>query len=355
MFDYLTAPIGVGRHRIRLPRYPYVQNGLRANLIKHQEYYRGEIQRVDSRHLLVRLIQSSPLPWSASDRSFLDSARDIMYEVANSLDLTSSVNRGKIHYPGAFYGLGVSESIMVHDEEFDTYTTWQDLRPIRVHRHPVVEPGLQPLDGETREAMGWGAISINYPMLMWVFRKWRDSEESHLDDFRLSVAHFVMMVVLPSMMEDHLDGVVFNRLYDRLLGTTSLTDEKKSAFYQIDYVDKLDDSLDEYLSQLYRKGLSLEDLLSSIPTIHHDTYYALTSPPDVVFNNQTLWWFWVAYLPIIKFWCAYDFLTESRRNKTEQKSLLKTIVRTQRSRWLPGDVDDELAVDFEVLKEWLTA
>jgi len=355
MFDYLTAPMGVGRHRIRLPRYPYVQTGLKANLLKHQAYYSSQLQRVDSRHLLVRLIQSSPLPWSAADRSFLDATRDLMYEVANALDLTSNVSRGKVQYPGAFYGLGVSEAIMVHDTPFDHYLDWREMRPVHVHRHPVTGLHLQPLDGETREASGWAAISINYPMLMWTFRQWRLSNDSFIEDYQLSVAHFVMMVVLPGMMGSHLDGVVFNRMYNDLFELKDRAPDEKSAFYLIDYQSKLDESLEEYLSQVGRKSLSLEDLLSSIPTIHHDTYYGMTHRPDVIVNSQTRWWDWVAYMPVLKVWCAYDYLTENRRNRTEQKDLLKTIVRTQRSRWLPEDLAVEMEIDFVLLTDWLTA
>lgn len=355
MFDYLSAPMGVGRHRIRLPRYPYVQNGLMANLLKHQKYYRNNTNRVDSDHLLVRMIHGSPLPFSAADRTFINAAGDLMYEVSNSLGLTSNVNRGKVHYPGIFYGLGVSETIMVHDEEFDHYRPWDELRPVRIHRHPGSRSSLYPLDGESKETSGWAAISINYPMLMWVYRQWRLTDESYIEDYDLSIAHFVRMIILPWMVEDHLDLSVFNRLYNGLFKVEDDDRDIKNPFYQIDYQDKLDESLEEYLSQIDRRNLSLEDLLSSIPTVYRETYYSVIQPPDVISNSQTYWWFWVAYLPTLKFWVAYAYLTENKRNLTEQRSLLKLLTRTQRSRWLPKDVADEMSMDFLMLEEWLAA
>ena len=355
MFDYLSAPMGVGRHRIRLPRYPYVQNGLKANLLKYQQYYQENVYRVSSDHLLVRMIQGSPLQWAAEDRLFLNAARDLMYEVSNSLELTSNVSRGKTHYPGVFYGLGVAESIMVHDEAFDVFTPWDELRPVRVHRHPGSGTDLYPLDGDSPEVSGWAAISINYPMLLWVYRQWRLTDKAYIDDYALSTAHFVRMIILPWMVEDHLDLSIFNRLYNGLFKVEDETRDRKTPFYQIDYQDKLDESLEEYLSQIDRRNLSLEELLSSIPTAHHETYYSLLGVPDVITNSQTRWWFWIAYLPTLKFWCAYDYLSDNNRNLTEQKALLKELIRTKRSRWLPKEVEDEISFDLVMLEEWLTA
>lgn len=353
MFDYLTAPREVGRYRILLPRYPYVQNGLKENLIKHQTYYRERLSRVASDHLLVRLINGSPLPWSTEDRLFLTAASDLMYEVAGSLDLTTNVNRGKLHHPGHFYGAGVSEAIMVHDAAFDTYQDWRTLEPIRVHRHPVTDLHLQPLDGGSRGASGWAAISINFPMLMWVFRKWRDSDESYIEDYRLSVAHFVGRVILPSMMGHHLDVIILNRLYNDLFGFRDTGEDDKGSFYLIDYEKALDDSLEQYLSRIDRKGLPLEDLLASLPTVYHDTHYGVLAPPDVIMNSQTIWWHWVAYMPLLKVWCAYDYLIDNRRNRTERNHLQRNIARSLRSRWLPKDVESDLQKDMGLLKDWM--
>lgn len=355
MFDYLSAPLGVGRHRIRLPRYLYVQNGLRENLLKHQTYYRKNLTTVDNRNLLVRLIHSSPLPFLTSDRHFLDAAKDLMYEVASSLDLTTNVSRGEVHYPGPFYGLGVSEAILVHDEHFDTYVEWQTLKPIRIHRHPVTGLHLQPLDGESRGASGWASISINYPMLMWMYRQWRLSDESFIEDYQLSIAHFVAMVLLPSAMGDHIDNVIFNRLYNDLFKLRDLDAENKSSFYLIDYEEKLDESLEDYLSQIGRKTLSIEELLSSIPMVVSDTLYDITRSPDIIQNNQTIWWLWASFIPVNKVWVAYDYLSDNKRNRSESKDLLRSIKRTQRSRWLPKDLEEEVSKELKDLEDWLTA
>lgn len=353
MFNYLRAPIGVQRHRVRVPRWPYVQTGLMENLIKHQRYYRGRLQRVPSDHLLVRMIHGSPLPWSVEARPFLDSAKNMMYEVANSLDLTSNVSRGELQYPGPFYGMGVRESIMVHDTAFDTYSDWETLRPVRVHRHPVTGLFLQTLNGDERDAKGIASISINYPMLMWVYRCWRASDQSSIDDYELSIAHFVQMVVIPGMMEDHLDLVIFNRLYNDLFSLRDRGEDEKGSFYLIDYEDKLDGSLEAYLSQIGRKTLALEELLSSLPTIYHDTFYGVLPQVDVITNSQTMGWLWVSYLPVIKYWVAYDYLNDNRRNQTPLRELQRTLKRTLRSRWLSNEVERELDGDLLLIQDWL--
>lgn len=359
MLSQLNQPLGVGRYRIRLPKAVYVQNGLTENLLRQRRHYQNRIQRVDNRHLLVRLIQNSPLPYKSDARPFLDAAKDLLYELASAFKLTSNVSVGEVHHPGVFYGTGVYEAISLHDEPFDVYQDWRTLSPIRILNHPVSGTHLQLPDGSDRQANGYATIAINYPMLMWVYRHWRlDESVSMVDDSHLSVGHFVHMHLLPGCLEDHLDGVIFNRLYNDLLVFEDTGGDEAGSMHLIDYSEALDGVLAGYMDRLERETLSVEELIASVPVVGHETLYETLRLPDLIVNQQTRWWCWMAQVPVLKWVVVYQYLTGSRRDVSFERDTERLLRRTLRGRWIPNGlerVESHLESEFELIREWLAA
>lgn len=354
MLDQFTRPTGVGRYRLALPRFLRPKNGLIENLLKQQTYEREHLNGLPSNHLLVRIIHGSPLPWNKEDREFVRAARDRMYEVAGIYKCTSSVSEGDLHHPGVFYGEGVKECVLLHDTAFDTTEDWKTLKPIRVLSHPVTSLNLQPLTGEEREAMGYAVVSVNYVMLMWMYRQWvKDTAYSQIDEYQLSAGHFLRMFVLPSALESHLDLTIFNRAYNDLFTLADSGYDEKPSFYLVDYQKEVDETLEQWLRLIDRKPLTVEEVLRAFPMVVGETLYDWVELPEILVLKQTRWAIWLSWIKVIKFLVALDYLTNNRKNRTFRNDLLRLIQRTERSRWVPSHLEEiqmELESDFDLIK-----
>lgn len=354
MLDQFTQPTEFDRYRLALPRFLRPQNGLRENILKTKTTFRGKLQRVPSDHLLVRLILSSGVPYKSDSRYYLDQVKDDLYDAAKAFNLTSEVSMGKPFEPGVFYGDGIKECIILHKTPFDIGVPWQDLSPIRIYDHPVTDLNMQPLDGGERTANGRATIAINYPMLLWMYQQWRHSDESVIDDWRFSTPHFVRMWLLTGLIDDHMDCVVVNRLYNDLFVLPDLGGDKRNAFFMADYGEELDRALGDWMNVIERKTLTASEMIRSIPLISGRSWQSLMFPPDIYTNAHVMWAYWSMWLKTIKLIVGLDYISQNRRNTEFHRDLTRWIERTQRSRWLGPSLNDygeEMRIEFERLKE----
>jgi hypothetical protein len=334
--------------------WPYVRDGLRANIGQIISFYRGNPQAVRGDHLLVRLIQSVDVPLSLDLERYYDNVDEVSLHLSKTLNLTSSLAKGKI-WDGVFYGPGTSEVIIAHDDSFDLDNArkdWQNVTPVRVLRHPKSDLYLNLPDGQrnTTES-GIAVISINIPLLMIQYYSFRQAywleDSTKLDPRTLMM--FIHMYVLPNMLFSHLDQALFNRI-DRLSKKEPMGQVlKRHPFALIDYTYKVDQTYMEVLKNLKNHEMNLVGILQSVPAAARKNMEEAMSVPDMAPTRQVVWALALARLPMLDFVLSQAHWPPAVKNESEINNLNRTF-----QRWKYGRVfDDALPPDLraDVIEE----
>ena len=174
-------------------------------------YYQSRISRVTSQHLLCRLLMQAYASETLDIYAFTDRAETRSDHLVRTYNLTSTLSYGKLHDSVFYYGC--KELIIYDNSSFDiddAYKNWKHTVSIRVLEHPIENMSLMLPDSEERNReRGLAVISVNIPKMLVQLRAFF---ESHKDNTRLGIEHFVKMYVLPKMLYSHTDLTLFNRL-----------------------------------------------------------------------------------------------------------------------------------------------
>lgn len=281
---------------VSVPEWRYVHDGLKKNLQVVQDYYRKYASHVDGSHFLLKLIYSAGVQRATPIERFYDYQMSRFAGIAMSNKMTSSVSRGNL-FEGVFYGKNVKEVIFAHDEDFDPFeaqANWESLAPIRVLSHPVTNLDLLVPDGNVRSTdEGVAVIAINVPMLLIQYREYRKREEARAGEIGenpKSDPMFVYNYPLANMMASHLDGVIFNRLYNRLMGIPNGTPIGRHSMFLSDYEPFLDRVQERQLENLKNSTYwHFDGLMKQIPLVGTENLSTYAHLPDVAVTHQAAW------------------------------------------------------------------
>jgi hypothetical protein len=330
--------------------WPYVKEGLRANVGQVIRYYRGNPQAVKGDHLLVRLIQTAAMPLSMSYERYYANVDAISLDLSMPLKLTSSLYKGQI-WDGVFYGPGSDEIIIAHTDSFNidkAYKDWQNVTPVRVLRHAKSDLYLNLPDGQhnTTES-GTAVIAVNIPLLMCQYYAFRQSymigAEEGMDT--RSIMMFVHMYVLPNMLFSHLDQALFNRI-QRLADLTPMGQTlRKHPFALIDYSQKLDQCYTAVLQNLRGQEKDLVGILQSVPAAARKNMEEAMQVPDMAPTRQVMWALAVSRLPMLDFVLGQTHTTPQTKNQSEVNNLNHTFLRWKMGRIFEGVMPADMQAD----------
>lgn len=288
-----------------------VRAGLQANLGKVVQFYRNAPMAVRADHFIVRLLQSITVSKLMPLERFYSNV-DGLYSLnlGMALKMTSEISRGHV-FDGDFYGPDSTEVLIAHTTEFDPFQAdryWQNLRPIRVLRHPRSDLGLNLPDGEkSGSEYGIAVLAINVPMLAVQWRAFwtREQFEAQLKGTSpRGVTHFVHQYVLPNMLYSHLDYVLFNRIDNLLQGRPMGEATEKHSFALPHWERQLNAVQTTMLDQLARNTKDFTTTLYNIPALSQANLLEVMKVPRLVPTRQVEWALSLSRLP------ALDFLTE---------------------------------------------
>ncbi len=277
------------------PAWEWLRRGLTQNLNKTVAYYRRFPGRVDGSHFLIKLIYTMAMPRNLSEDRFYAVAQSKALPVSQNLRMTSSLSRGDL-FDGVFYGDGVKEILIAHDENFDyrwAAQNWRNLQPIKVLRHPKSDIGINVPDGVSNsDEEGLAVIAINVPMLVLQYQQFTIYEEELTDitgESPRGVTHFIYSYPLTNMLYSHLDVAIFNRLYNLLIGAPVGESRIKHSFALPDYSQKLMEIQLNQIRALERNPRRFDAMLKMIPMVSSPDLSELSTLPDTAPTRQVVW------------------------------------------------------------------
>jgi len=317
---------------VSVPDWNYLKAGFQASLGMAVSFYRTYSGRVDGSHFLIKLIYGVGVPRALPIDRFYAMASSKALGVAMANKMTSSISRGEI-FNGVFYGKGVKEVLIGHDEEFDydeAVANWQTLCPIRVLQHPKSDLGLNIPDG-TGDGLeeGMAVIAINIPMLAIQYRQWSEIETARAEsvgDSPKSITHFIYSYPLTNMLYSHLDTALFNRLYNLLNGIPLASVNKKHSFFLTDYSNKLNVVQKKQLEILANSQRKFNGVLQTIPMVSCDTLADLAVLPDVALTRQVIWALALSRLEMLSFLFKSSRMNPRVRNAAEVNRIVRNFI-----------------------------
>lgn len=314
---------------VTVPDWDYLRAGFLTSLATVTSFYRSHAGRVDGSHFLIKLIYGVGVPRALPLDRFYAMCQRVSLGVAMANKMTSSVSKGDL-FKGVFYGKGVTEVLIGHDEDFDfedAAKNWQQLRPIRVLSHPKSDLGLKIPDG-TGDGLeeGVAVIAINIPMLALQYRQWSEIEWARAEeagDSPAGITQFIYSYPLTNMLYSHLDVTLFNRLYNLLNGIPLASINAKHSFFLTDYTNKLNKVQKQQLDILSRSQRKFNGMLETIPMVSCSTLAELAHLPDIAPTRQVIWALALSRLEMLSFLFKASALEPRTRNGAEVNRIVR--------------------------------
>jgi hypothetical protein len=337
--------------------WPYVKQGLRANVAQIVSYYRGNPQAVKSDHLLVKIIQSMDIPFSVGYDRYYALADASALDLSMVLKLTSSLYKGQV-WDGVFYGPGSQEIIIAHVGDFNyenIQKEWMNVQAVRVLRHPKSDLYMNLPDGKqnTTES-GPAVIAINIPLLMCQYYWFR--QNYFLPDYNEPDAHtdmmFVHMYVLPNMLYSHLDQALFNRI-DKMNKREDFGQPlKKHPFVQLNYDHRVDHSYAVVLNNLKRQEKNFVGILQNVPAVIRENMESVMHVPDMAPTRQVIWALAISRFPALDFVLSQAHRTPQTKNQSDVDRVNRTFLLWKNMRVFEGVMPPDMQAD--VIREMQT-
>lgn len=263
------------------PRRGYINDKLTENINKYRDYRSHQIGRINSNHLLYKLITALR---SGAVTNPIDSSTGfdkLVYQVASSLDITTPFNRGSVFTNSVFYPDCHEIITYVPDARLELMYLdgWQNLQPIRVLRHPVTDPtffDLGVMNPAFLDNGGICVINVDIKALMVQYNLYRLTYPAG------SIEGYLTQYALRNMMPSHLDVVYFNNVLLEFGMIKPCTVRTNLPFAQTDVKSLMGEIGKLTYKNLVTQSPTLMDTLTSIPAYQQDNYYkavpALASP-----------------------------------------------------------------------------
>lgn len=273
-------------------RFKDVESRIVEDVSKVMDYYRTGTSFVKTDHLLVKLIMSMNVPLTYPLDQYYDVAIARSLQVANMLNLSSSINHGK-WFDGVFYN-GCPEIILAYTDEDrpqELAKGWRNLSPVKVLECPISNLWYMLPDGQKHNTeRGLAVISINIPELMLMFRCFilNELRLQAEDDERpkLGIRNFIGKYVIPNMLKSQTDLAIFNRLMNLYYGAPMGDSVKRHPFRVSNYTNLLDKGLSEVLKRITDAKLKYGDVLKQVPHTFMDFPLKM---PDIPETRQVYW------------------------------------------------------------------
>lgn len=316
MNNLFNTPHAKSRGRVVDPTFKYISATVINNmrLVKKRVY--SSARYVSPNHLLYRILIGLSVNKGMSFSEMYNSVTDLMYEVGNSCSLTSALSVGKVH-KNVFMD-GCSEVIFIHNDDF-TMRPWYELEPVKFHYH--CETNLNCVRGGNKNKEGIAIISINMPMLAWMYAQWAiiarklgSSETTY---------NFIAKYVLTGMLPSYTNISYFNQVYYSALGVEFKQQFKHPEMALADASNAVDKNIAFTLQQLTKGYGSIDSVLYGTQLPFAESALELYNGPKVPLTRQITWIIDIYRLPLIH----YGLVMSNRSGHNKDSGKLTTFER----------------------------
>lgn len=334
MFEIFNMPL---RHQLPTPNatgWVQARSVLNTEFKRLERYHRNNITFVNNQNILVQLLAGIQFP-SGELSSVALELSDQFDNKMTSLGIGSPFGRPDFSINSWFYNKRTYEILIQDSSLFDadeTYTNWQDARPIRVLHHPFNDMSLAYPNGKyvSNEEPGYAVITINPAMLAIQYKGYLDWCMENNKGVINAPAIYVSQFPIFNMLKDHIDIALRNRLIAMYNGSPLAPYRSAYSTALNNPTTFVDAALASVIKNLRGQPYKFDKVLEMIPAFSKDTQRETTSFPLNAMTYSTTWIYDVARAPILDFLIRYgkqypnyqnlDIINKIKRDITEMIS-----------------------------------
>jgi hypothetical protein len=336
-----------------IPRFRVLKETFEDVLERAILYYQETTFRLNSNHFLIKLLTNLNVPKSLPTRVFIDKVADIALPLAQVLQITSPLSRGKVLTPGVFYDRNVTELLVANIDPFDLVdfkANWREYAPIRVLRHPKTDLDLYLFNNTvTTNEAGLAVISINIPMLAAQYQLWCKYEAEIGEDLEgVYLAKFLCKYPLPNMLYSHLDLAIFNRLCSLFYGVRPSDERVHTPFWQQDLTSRMDDVLVSQLKIYAQQNKDFDAIVDETSLVSYDNLRELFALPPTLYNRQNTWAYVISSLPLIQLLVQLNARYNNQRNGVYLNKIRRYFIQAYNDKSLVSSLPFELQMEINI-------
>lgn len=289
MYQILNPTGRFDRSPFHYARMDYLKGRVEENLAKYREVRRVIPGRMDSSHLLMKILLNLAVPFSGDLTRYMAECEGAAKRLCSGLGISSSFSKGDVFTEGLFYPECPEIVIYSRNHEvtaMDLWKDWRSVTPIKVLCHPISQMTIVELGAKNPIKLSGrdlAVISIDIPLLAGQWKMWQAANPGK------PIEEFVTCVPIVGMMESHLNVAFFNKLQVKLGIRKAVTVNGNLVFAQTPVDQHADALIDEVIDKVSNKKMTGNQILDSIPALYGPTYLTSVTLPSMSPTNQVIW------------------------------------------------------------------
>lgn len=291
---------------VRLPEINYLERTIEEAYTGVIGYYRTVHEKIDSRHLLFKLLTLIDVDWTKDPLDIIDELHDRSDDIAKRLRITSELGRYSSTKEEFLLPRGVNKLLINDNDRFDLVDiedTWMDLEPIQYVKHESTNltfPRGDHVD-DTQHAI----ISINIPMFAIQYQQYLFSMKAKRLAGNPEV--FFHRYPLNNAKKSFFNHAIYNRVVKTARGIDipRYRNKHPGDVPMFDTSRLVDKVIDKYLVYLANRSYRFDEMLLLLNWGWSNAQDLMTLP-DVRDTVQTRWAWYLARADVALFLLQID-------------------------------------------------
>ena len=320
----------------------YIKERLNNNFVRMREYYQQSGGWVDSRHILIKLLDNLSDGWYHPASVYYDLITDRYDAACRAVGITTPTNRGYIPPTGSFYGRSSKEAYIAVESFVDPNRLsldWKTQSPVKVIRNDYTSLDLH-LPDNHGYSTGYAVFSIDVPVLGLMYRMWLREQLQRPEGMRGTPANFIYQYVLPGMLPSQCDVALINLVRKQVVGIDTLPIQKKQIVNLATPYTFVDKVISTYVDWATVKPRSFSGLLDTFPQVFSQNVRK-TVLTGVLPTTQDKWVTTFAEIPLLETLLVLDMSTGHVANKHAEVDIQIALKRISQERLLTGIRGDD--------------
>jgi hypothetical protein len=335
------------------PRHEYVSERFDEAYVRLAHYFRKSVRTVESDNLLCQVIHHANVVYTGNDEQYYYAVASRVEKIATALRLNTAVHKSGPLVKNHFYGSDVTEYVLAvtrgYPTGLDAGKYWMSFQPLQAVSHPYSDLNMNPRNGaETTGVRGVAVLTLDVPLLMLQYTRWRLYCEKYLDQ-QPDVTQFVFQYPVVNLIPSDTDVCYFNQLKNLVQGQPNVPQKRRYGLGLNDVTVFVEKEQKEFMEEAIKKNASIMDLALGTPMVFSETLWDFLQLPPGVYTNKNSGLWLLGYLPYLAYLAQLSKQAKSNDNTAAAAYLQKKFRYFKNAGFLTSYPGLETEIDEEVI------
>lgn len=315
----------------------YIKERLNNNFTRMRDYYQQSGGWVDSRHILIKLLDNLSDGWYQPASVYYDLIIDRYDAACRAVGITTPTSSGYIPATGSFYGRSSKEVYIAVESYADPdrlSLDWKLQSPVKVIRNDYLSLDLHLPDNHGYSA-GYAVFSIDVPVLGLMYRMWLREQLQRPEGMRGTPANFIYQYVLPGMLPSQCDVAFINLMRKEVVGIDGLPIQKRQVVNLATPYTFVNKVISTYVEWATIKPRNFSAILATFPQVFSQDVRK-TVLTGILPTTQDKWATTFGEIPLLETLLVFDMGTGHVANKQAEVEIQIALNRIRQERLLTG-------------------